>query len=171
MYKRQSIENQAGVVRRIHRETAGLPHYIQLYCQGLLELLDHEQRDVLREDDLNYVYQSESFQDYILESFKLEAIPEEKAIVYALIAELGDRQQLYTQRLMDDLLKKRGVSLKGDVLDNSCRNLTLAGVFNRVGINYEFAVPIFQQILRETRDVELLLEKSIGEVDINAMIV
>ena len=168
---RISIENQAGVVRRIHRETAGLPHYIQLYCQGLLELLDHEQRDVLREDDLNYVYQSESFQDYILESFKLEAIPEEKAIVYALIAELGDRQQLYTQRMMDDLLKERGVSLNGNVLDNSCRNLTLAGVFNRVGINYEFAVPIFQQILRETRDVELLLEKSLGEIDINAMLV
>ena len=170
---RISIENQAGVVRRIHRETAGLPHYIQLYCQALLELLDYEQRDVLNEDDLNYVYRSEAFQDYILESFKDQAIPEEKAIVYALIADPGDpaHQQHFTQRLMDNLLKKRGVSLKGDVLDNSCRNLTRAGVFTRVGIGYEFAVPIFQQILRDTRDVELLLEKSIGEIDINAMIV
>ena len=134
---------------------------------------DYEQRDVLTEEDLNYVYQSEAFQDYILESFKDQAIPEEKAIVYALIAGPDDptHQQHYTQRLMDNLLKKRGVSLKGDVLDNSCRNLTRAGVFTRFGIGYEFAVPIFQQILRETRDVELLLEKSIGEIDINAMIV
>ena len=170
---RITIENQAGVVRRIHRETAGLPHNIQLYCRALLELLDSEQRDILTEDDLKYVYESETFQDYILESFRQEMRPEEKAIVYALIAEPGDltSQQLYTQRIMDDYLKKRGLSLKGDVLDNCCRNLTSAGVFNRVGTNYEFAVPIFQQILRETRDVELLLEKSIGEVDINAMIV
>lgn len=170
---RISIENQAGVVRRIHRETAGLPHNIQLYCQALLELLDSEQRDILTEDDLNYVYESETFQDFILESFRQEMMPEEKAVVYALIAEPGDPagQQLYTQRNMDDLLRKRGILLKGDVLDKCCRNLTVGGIFRRVGNNYEFAVPIFQQILRDTRDVELLLEKSIGEIDINLMIV
>ncbi|MBK7217922.1 MAG: hypothetical protein IPH95_12955 [Candidatus Promineofilum sp.] len=77
--------------------------------------MDYEQRDVLTEEDLNYVYQSEAFQDYILESFREQAMPEEKAIVYALIAGPGDpaHQQLYTQRIMDDLLKKRGISLKG----------------------------------------------------------
>lgn len=171
---RITIENQAGVVRRINRETAGLPHYIQLYCQALLEHLDYEQRDLLTEDDLKYVYDSETFHDYILESFQLEALAVEKAIVYALIAEPGDltQQQHYTMRTIDDHLKKHNVSLKGDVLDDSCRKLTLAGVFNRVGgNNYEFAVPIFQQILRETRDVKLLLEKSISAIDIHARLV
>lgn len=169
---RITIANQTGVVSRIHRETGGLPHYIQLYCQTLLEMLDETQRDILTEDDLKYVYESLSFQDYVLETFKQEATAEEKAIVYALTAQNLPQQTLYTQRMIDGLLKQHNVPLRLNVLEDCCRNLRLAGVFGPQGGNaYEFAVPIFQQLLRETRDITLLLEKSIEEIDLSRMVV
>ena len=65
---------------------------------------------------------------------------------------------------MDSYLKKRKVILRYDQLDRACRNLEVAGVFNQVGRDFEFAVPLFQRILRQTRDVNFLFDKTREEL-------
>ena len=65
---------------------------------------------------------------------------------------------------MDSFLKKRKLDLKYEHLDRACRNLEVAGVFNQAGRDFEFAVPLFQRMLRETRDVDFLFEKTREEI-------
>ena len=65
---------------------------------------------------------------------------------------------------MDSFLKKRNLPLKYERLDRACRNLEVAGVFNQVGRDFEFAVPLFRRMLREARDVDFLFEKAREEI-------
>ena len=65
---------------------------------------------------------------------------------------------------MDDVLKKRKLKLTYEQLDQACRNLAVAGVFNEVGRDFEFAAPLFQHMLRQTRDVDFLFDKTREEI-------
>lgn len=163
---RISIQNQEGVVNRIHRETAGLPNYVQFYCKTLLEQLDEQGRDTITEDDLRSVYENREFRDFVLDTFMSNTEPLERALVYALVAEDQSltRKGNFSQRAMDSFLKKRKLPLKYERLDRACRNLEVAGVFNQVGRDFEFAAPLFPRMLRETRDVGFLFEKAREEI-------
>jgi hypothetical protein len=163
---RISIQNPEGVVNRINRETAGLPNYVQLYCKSLLERLDEEERNTLTEDDLQAVYESREFRDFVLDTFVSNSEPLERALVYGLVAENSNptEQLTFSQRTIDSLFKRRKLPLTLEQLDRSCRSLEIAGVFNQVGQDFEFAIPLFQQMLRQTRDVEFLFEKTREEI-------
>ncbi|MCP4626263.1 MAG: hypothetical protein GY850_22550, partial [bacterium] len=163
---RITIQNREGVVNRINRETAGLPNYVQFYCKTLLEHLDDEGRDTIIEDDLSSVYDNREFRDFVLDTFMSNTESLERALVYALAAEdrSPGKQQRFSQRMMDSLLKKRKLDLKYEYLDRACRSLEVAGVFNQVGRDFEFAVPLFQRMLHETRDVDFLFEKTREEI-------
>lgn len=163
---RISIQNRESVVNRIYRETAGLPNYIQFYCRTLLEQLDEQQRNTLTEDDLRYVYEKREFRSFVLDTFTSNTELKERALVYALINESDhtDRHSTYSQPFMDGILKKRKLNLTYDELDQACRNLEVAGVFNAVGREFEFAIPLFQRMLRQTRDVDFLFDKTREEI-------
>ncbi len=161
-----TIQNPEGVVSRIYRETAGMPNYVQFYCKALLEQLDEDNRDRITEADLGSVYENREFRDFVLDTFISNTEPIERALVYALSAENDGRpgNSLSSQRDMDSYLKKRKVVLRYDQLDRACRNLEVAGVFNQVGRDFEFAVPLFQRMLRQTRDVNFLFDKTREEL-------
>ncbi|MCB0171378.1 MAG: ATP-binding protein [Anaerolineae bacterium] len=160
------IQNREGVINRINRETASLPNYVQFYCKTLLEQLDEKGGDTITEDDLRAIYENREFRDFILDTFMSNTEPFERVLVYALIAEDNDptERQSYSQRRMDEILKKRHLNLKYEHIDRACRSLEIAGVFNQVGRDFEFAIPLFRRILRQTRDVEFLFEKTRDEV-------
>jgi hypothetical protein len=159
---RINIQNQHGVVSRIYRETAGLPNYVQFYCKTLLEQLDEEGRDTITEDDLGSVYENREFRNFILDTFMSNTEPLERALVYALVAQdpSPDNQRSFSQRAMDGFLKKRNLNIKYELLDRACKSLEVAGVFNEVGRDFEFAVPLLKRMLQETRDVDFLFEKA-----------
>ena len=85
----------------------------------------------------------------------------EQAIVYAIIDE-GETAVLpnFTERNIHSLLKDRKLSLPFEQIDNACRKLEMAGVFNRVEAEYTFAVPLFRLMLQQTRDVSFLFERT-----------
>jgi hypothetical protein len=163
---RINIQNPEGVVNRINRETAGLPNYVQFYCKTLLERLDEEGRDSLIEDDLRAIYESHEFRDFVLDTFMSNSEPLERALVYALVAEdhTPTERRTFSQRAMDSFLKRRKLSLTLEQLDRACRSLEVAGVFNQVGSDFEFAIPLFQKMLHQTRDVEFLFDKTREEI-------
>lgn len=163
---RVTIKNREGVVNRINREAAGLPNYIQFYCKTLLEKLDERNGDTLTENDLQVVYGNHAFRDYVLDTFMTNSELLERALVYALVAEDDSptSRRSFSQKTMDGVLKKLDLPFTYDQLDRTCRNLEVAGVFNQVGKNYEFALPLFKRMLRATRDVEFLFAKTREEI-------
>lgn len=164
---RITIQNRDGIVNRIFRETAGLPNYVQFYCKTLLEQLDDDARDAITEQDLVSVYKNRAFRDFVLDTFMANTEPLERALVYAMIAEDpgdGGKRRTYAQRTIDGILKKRKLNIRLEDLERSCRNLEIAGVFEEVGKNYRFAVPLLQQILPQTRDVDFLFDKTREEI-------
>ncbi|MCP5096220.1 MAG: ATP-binding protein [Chloroflexi bacterium] len=156
-----TVEDPETVVKRINQETAGLPNYIQFYCKTLLQHLQNCEQDVIQVSDLRVVHENIAFQNFVLNTFMSNTDSLERAIVYAIIAE-GEAiaKQSFTEKHIQGILKKRKLSLPFESLDKASRNLEMAGVFNRVGADYEFAVPLFQHLLRQTRDVGFLFERT-----------
>lgn len=163
---RITIQNRDGVVNRIYRETAGQPNYTQYYCKTLLEQLDEQERDLLTEDDLQFVYENREFRNFIFDTFTHNTEPVERALVYALLAENEPvfGQITFSQRHMDSILKRRKLILRYEDLDRACQNLLRAGIFQEVGRDYEFAIPLLRRILRQTRDVNFLFDKVREEI-------
>ncbi len=165
---RITIQNREGVVNRINRETAGLPNYVQFYCKTLLEQLDEDERNIITEDDLQAVYENHAFRGYVLDTFMSNTESRERALVFTLAAEHNGpgHNVSFPLAQIDELLKQRCFSFTFDQLDSACRNLEVAGVFNRVGKNYEFAIPLFQSMLQEFYDMEFLIKKVREELEI-----
>jgi hypothetical protein len=163
---RITIHNKEGVVNRIFQETAGLPNYIQFYCNTLLEQLDQKNSTVISEEDLAAVYEDVEFRDFILETFNANTTASEKALVYVLILEGGDplSKKSFGMRELDGFLKKNKLILRLDELERSCKNLVIAGVFNEVGQHYEFALPLLPTMLRSARDIKFMYEKVREEI-------
>ena len=99
--------------------------------------------------------------------------PLERALVYALVAEQHNptERRTFSQRAMDSFLKRRKLPLTLEQLDQACRSLEVAGVFNQIGRDFEFAIPLFQQMLHQTRDVEFLFDKTREEILATKMLV
>lgn len=154
------VENAPEVVARVYRETAGLPNYVQYYCQILLEQMIDAEKMVVTPDDVALVQQNLAFREFVLNTFMSNTGSLEQAIVYAIIDE-GKTAVLpnFSERHIHNFLKNRKLSLPFKQVDSACRKLELAGVFNRVGAEYTFAVPLFQTLLRQTRDVRFLFDR------------
>ncbi len=155
------VDNSAQVVERIYSETAGLPNYVQHYCHILLEQLVGNGRRVVGSEDITAVQENPTFRDFVLNTFMANTDLLEQAIVYAIIDE-GETAVLpnFTERHIHNFLKNRKLSLPFEQIDAACRKLEMAGVFNRVDAEYIFAVPLFQTLLRQTRDVSFLFERT-----------
>jgi hypothetical protein len=60
---------------------------------------------------------------------------------------------------MDASLRKRGIYMPHDDIDEACSVLALAGVMHRKGKEYFFTSPVFTKVLRQTYDLEYLFRK------------
>ncbi len=155
------VQDQKSFIQQLSRETAGLPNYVQHYCKILLAHLKQTERTTLSVDDLQIVHKCETFRHFVLNTFMSNTALLERALVYAIVAE-GDRVargQFNENRLLR-FLEKRKLQVSYESVDVACRQLEVAGLFNRVGADYEFAVPLFQSMLRQTRDVSFLFERT-----------
>lgn len=156
-----TISEPEGVVKRIYQETAGLPNYVQFYCKTLVSQLACNGQDTINTNTLTHIQDNINFRNFVLNTFMSNTELLEQAIVYAIIGE-GEvtAQKKFDEHAIQGFLKKRNVSLPFDQIDHACRNLEMAGVFNQINADYAFAVPIFQHMLRQTRDVRFLFERT-----------
>jgi hypothetical protein len=157
---RVRIKNQDEVVGRIYEETAGQPNLIQYYCLILLRKLDETGQREIGPDSLIDIHSDEGFRSHLLTSFMQNTQNREKALVYAvLLASAEPKSQGFSHPYMDAVLRKRGIVLPQDDIDEACNVLMLAGVLHRKGKEYSFASPVFTKILRQTYDLEYLFRK------------
>ena len=65
----------------------------------------------------------------------------------------------FSHPFMDACLRKRGIVLRQDDIDDACNILTLAGVLHRKGKEYFFTSPVFTKVLYQTYDLDYLFRK------------
>jgi hypothetical protein len=157
---RVRIRNKDEVIGRIYEETAGQPNLIQYYCMILLRRLDRTGEREISPESLIDVYTDEGFKSHLLTSFMLNTENREKALVYAILMAADEaRSRGFSHPFMDAALRKRGIVLPQDDIDEACSVLTLAGVLHRRGKEYFFASPVFTKVLHQTYDLDYLFRK------------
>jgi hypothetical protein len=157
---RVRIKDKEEVVSRIYDETAGQPNLIQYYCTILLRQLDAAGRREISPESLIDVYADEGFKSHLLTSFMQNTENREKAMVYAiLIASDEPRTRGFSLPFIDAALRKRGIILPQDDIDEACSVLTLAGVLQRKGREYFFTSPVFTRVLHQSYDLDYLFRK------------
>jgi hypothetical protein len=157
---RVRIRNKEEVVGRIYDETAGQPNLIQYYCTILLRKLDETGQRWISPQSLIDVYADEGFKNHLLTSFMQNTEAREKALVYAiLLASEEPRSRGVSLSFVDAALRKRGIVLPQDSIDEACSVLVLAGVLHRKGREYFFTSPVFTRVLQQTYDLEYLFRK------------
>jgi hypothetical protein len=156
------FERRNDVVNRIFDETAGQPNLIQFYCSILVERLDREGSRTVSPDNLFDVYGNDDFRAFVLSTFMDNTTHLEKAIVFAVMADLGAEHPFGVQAI-DSALERRGVEIPLSDLDMACRNLELAGTLTSRGPLFRFATPVFPRMLSENYDVSYLFKKVLQE--------
>lgn len=156
------FERRNDVVNRIFDETAGQPNLIQFYCSILVERLDRAGVRAVSPESLFDVYGNDDFRAFVLSTFMDNTTHLEKAIVFAVLADL-DPENPFGVRAIDTALEQRGVQIPLSDLDHACRNLEMAGTLASRGPLYRFATPVFPRMLRENYDVGYLFRKVLQE--------
>ncbi len=152
------FERGSDVVDRIFDETAGQPNLIQFYCSILVERLDRQGSRVVAPESLFDVYDNDDFRAFVLSTFMDNTTHLEKAIVFAVMADL-EAERPFGVEAIDTVLERRGVEVPLSDLDHACRNLELAGTLSSRGRLFRFATPVFPRMLAENYDVEYLFRK------------
>ena len=161
---RVRIRQKEAVVGRIYEETAGHPNLIQYYCMILLRRLDETDCREISPESLIDVYSDEGFKSQLLTSFMQNTENREKALVYAILMTAGEvKSQGFAQDFMDGCLRKRGIELPHEDINDACNVLTLAGVLNQKGREYIFTSPVFTKVLQQTYDLTYLFRKVMEE--------
>ena len=83
----------------------------------------------------------------------------EKALVYAILKADDERGKGFSQPFMDACLRKRGIILPHDDIDEACSVLVLSGILQRKGKEFQFASPVFTKVLQQTYDLDYLFRK------------
>jgi len=158
---RVHIKNRDEVVGRIYEETAGQPNLIQYYCMILLRRLDRNGEREISPESLVDVYADEGFKSHLLTSFMQNTENREKALVYAvLMSSEGAPSRGISHPFIDAALRKRGIILPQDDIDEACNVLMLSGVIYRRGKEYFFTSPVFTKMLQRTYDLDYLFRKA-----------
>jgi hypothetical protein len=157
---RVRIRNEEVVVGRIYDETAGHPNLIQYYCMILLKRLDISGVREISPESLIDVYADEGFKSHLLTSFMQNTRNREKALVYAILMAATETEgRGFSHPFMDAVLRKRGVVLVQDDIDEACNVLSLAGILHRKGKEYFFTSPVLTKVLRQSYDLDYLFRK------------
>ncbi len=157
---RVHIHNRDEVVGRIYEETAGQPNLMQYYCMILLKGLDQTGRREISPESLIDVYADEGFKNHLLTSFMQNTERREKALVYAVLLACGEAPACgFSLEQLDAGLRKQGIGLSEDAIEEACNVLSLAGIWLRKGKEYFFASPVFTKVLQRTYDLDYLFRK------------
>ena len=157
---RVGFKKKEEVVTRIYEETAGQPNLIQYYCLILLRHLDQTGEREISPASLIDVYADEGFKSHLLTSFMQNTENRDKALVYALLKSPEDTwSKGFSHAFIDESLRKGGIALPQDDIDEACNVLTLAGVIRPKGREYFFASPVFTRVLHQSYDIDYLFRK------------
>lgn len=157
---RVRFNNKEEIITRIYGETAGQPNLIQYYCLIILRHLDQTGEREISPESLIDVYTDEGFKSHLLTSFMQNTENRDKAVVYSILKSTEEIwSKGFTQEFIDESLRKGGIALLQDDIDEACNVLTLAGIIRPKGREYNFASPVFTRVLHQSYDIDYLFRK------------
>jgi len=143
------------VIRRIFKETAGHPNFVQHYCLALTRQLDGTGSREITPEHLTKLADDESFRTRVLDTFIFNTNDLEKAVAYAV----ADRSQFSVEDV-DRQMKRHRLFLEIRELEDACRKLESLGVVDQVSQAFRFSIPVLPQLLRERYGGEFLFAKA-----------
>ena len=106
------------------------------------------------------MYTDEGFTSHLLTSFMQNTENREKALIYAILMSAEDAgSKSFGLEEIDAVLRKGGIVLQQNAIDEACNLLALAGVIHRKGREYSFTSPVFTKVLNQTYDLNYLFRK------------
>jgi hypothetical protein len=162
------FERRNEIIDTIYDETAGQPNLVQYYCSILIEQLDRSGKRTISPDNLFNIYDDEDFRSFVLNTFMDNTNDLEKAIVYAIILGTAEdtvfvHDQHFDLEQIDNALHAHQIEVFSADLEESCRNLELAGTFAKQGQHYHFVTPVFPRLLQQNHNVDFLFRKLLQE--------
>ncbi len=164
---RIKLQGREELVQRIFRETAGMPHLMQYYCQTLIEHLDHAAPpgDTLSVASLQAVYDNPNLHDVVVGHFMRNAPPLERAVVFALLIAQQTRPGApLSHKEIDQQLRVHGLNIDFVALNEACQNLVYSSVLRKQGKLFGFSIPLFARMLQENYASEFILETTRAEL-------
>lgn len=158
------FERRNEIIDTIYDETAGQPNLVQYYCSILIDQLDRTAARTISPESLFNIYEDEDFRSFVLNTFMDNTNNLEKAIVYTIITRSkGGAPFVHDQRFdleeIDTALQANQIEVFSSELEESCRNLELAGTFAKQGQHYYFVTPVFPRLLQQNHNVDFLFRK------------
>ena len=154
------FKDEGAIVTRIYEETAGHPNLIQFYCTILMRQLELTGQRELSPGSLVDVYGDDVFRNHLLRSFIDNTENREKAIVYSILQEECFRPECdFSQEDVDVTLRKHGLLLTHQQLNDAVDVLMLAGVLRQEAQRFSFTSPVFVKILRQSYNLGYLLDR------------
>jgi hypothetical protein len=154
------FKNESEIVARVYGETAGHPNLIQFYCTILVRQLEQTGERELSPAHLINVYADDVFRNHLLRSFLDNTENWEKAIVYAILLDAASCLECgFSQADMDAALRKHGLMMPHQKLNEACDVLVLAGVLRQKGAEFFFTSPVFVKVLQQSYNLSYLLDK------------
>jgi hypothetical protein len=147
------IDNGREIVNRILHDTRGHPLFVQFYCLELIRRLETQQQDssqapVLRPEDIETIYQSREFREFVTDSFLYDVGVREQAVVYALLSHYDEDHADFTLDEIYEAVKKHGNFLSAEQIEASSAALCSATVIAADDGKYRFVIGAFPQALR-----------------------
>jgi hypothetical protein len=130
------------------------PNLVQYICAQLIERISSRGERRIRIADLGRVAASGEFADYYLDTLWGQTEPLERAITI-----LGDPAG-FTMPDVEAALAGHGFETTRHAVKEALDMLTVYSVLTRKGRTYTFAPASFPRILRETQEVDYLLEET-----------
>lgn len=148
-------------VTLIHNSTGGLPNYIQYVCQALVAHLENTGGANLAPDDLSYLLEDQSLNNFVLGSFYENLSNFEKIVI--LIPILYAIERDFSLPEIDARLRELEVVVPLDQYISATETLSSYGILYRKGTRYSFSVQLMADVLRRNVDIEFMLMGLIKE--------
>jgi uncharacterized membrane protein YsdA (DUF1294 family) len=157
------LQDEDQLVAQIIRLSSCHPNLVQSICERLithirLQQLVARRRWCITQDDLQTVTTEQEFYQYFIEITWGQATPLEKVITLVML----DRQS-FTAGELYAALKQRGIDDKTAIAE-ALQTLQLYNLLRQEGRNYLYVLTEFPRIVRESEDVEVLIESLLGRV-------
>ncbi|MFN2131755.1 MAG: AAA family ATPase [Anaerolineae bacterium] len=158
-----AIQNPEEVVAGIIHLSSCHPNLVQYLCQQLILEANNRHSRQITPADLNRVRHSSSFHEYYLEVTWGNTTPLERAITLLI----ADRDEISFGEIQETVTG-RGFEVGQEQVAEAVSGLRLNSILLKEGQQYRFSSAVFADVVRESQEIEILLNALGTEMEAHA---
>ncbi|MEE4312130.1 MAG: AAA family ATPase [candidate division KSB1 bacterium] len=154
------IHDKNSFSERIMHLTANHPHFIQFFCSKLVELLNEKSDKELNMKDIDRVENMNEYNDFILDTFLVNADEFQQLIVYEML----ERKSFNEKTILEYLKKDFNLNFSLNSVQRDCRSLILANILTKEKGEYRLSYPALSYILKNNYDLDFSKNRLVQEI-------